>query len=121
MAWFLNRVPKFDWYVVSRGSKSKHRNDTCLKEIGLRLQILKITLHSIMNTSRRIYVCSQETNKHALLITTIKSREIRFSIQISNTFHHRFASATQTLLCKYDMYKLENMKNKPKHTHIPYA
>jgi hypothetical protein len=36
----LNQTHVFDWHVIRRGSKSKHHNDTCLKEIGLRLQII---------------------------------------------------------------------------------
>jgi hypothetical protein len=42
-----------------------------------------------------IYVCSQGTHKHALLITMTKSPEIRFSIRISNMFHHIFAIVAQ--------------------------
>ena len=35
-------------------------------------------------------------------------------------FHDRFAKATLILLCKSNQYKLENMKNEPNNTHIPY-
>ena len=34
---FLNWIPRFDWYVVQLGSKSKPHKDTCLKKIGLHL------------------------------------------------------------------------------------
>ena len=63
---FLNQTPKFDWYVVPRGSHSKHHKDTCLKEIGPCLQILIITLHSLMNTIWKTYVSSVKnpTNMH---------------------------------------------------------
>ena len=36
---------------------------TCLKEIGLYLQILKITLHSIVDIVGRTYVSSLEIDK----------------------------------------------------------
>ena len=42
------------------GSKSKHCKDTCFKEIGLSLGVLIISLHSIVNTTIKIYVSIQE-------------------------------------------------------------
>ena len=42
-------------YLID-GSMSKHHKDTCLKEIGLRLQIFIIYLHSIMNTFEKTNV-----------------------------------------------------------------
>ena len=55
-ACFLNRVLIFDCYMVQWGSKNKHYKDTCWKEIGLHLQILTISLHSIVNTFRKTYL-----------------------------------------------------------------
>jgi len=65
-AYFLNRTPRFDWYVVWRGSKNKLHKDTCLKEIVLRLQILIMTLHSIVNTQLGglMYHIKKSTNMH---------------------------------------------------------
>jgi hypothetical protein len=74
---------------------NKHHKDTCLKEIGPCFRTLITTLYSIVNTFGMIYVCSQGTHKHALLITMTKSPEIRFSIRISNMFHHIFAIVAQ--------------------------
>ena len=51
--------------VVWRGSKSKHHKDACSKEIGLRLQILITTLHSIVNIIERTYLSNLDINKHA--------------------------------------------------------
>ena len=59
----LNRIPIFNWYVVQWGSKSKHRKDTCLKEIELHLQLLVTITHSIMNTIGRTYVFSWGVDK----------------------------------------------------------
>ena len=54
----LNWTPRFDWYLIPSGSKSKPHKDTCLKEIGLRHQAFITTQHSIVNTIRRTYVSS---------------------------------------------------------------
>ena len=40
----------FHWCVLRWGSKSKHHKDTCVKEFGLRPQILVITPHLVANT-----------------------------------------------------------------------
>ena len=50
---FHNRTPILDWCVVRWGSKNKHHEDTCLKEIKLHLQNLCTSSHSIMNTIGR--------------------------------------------------------------------
>jgi hypothetical protein len=55
---FFNWTPRYDWYVVWWGLKSKHHNAICLKEIGLRLQKLKIAFHSLMNIVGRTYIYS---------------------------------------------------------------
>lgn len=34
-------------------------------------------------------------------------------------FHHNFANDTRVLLCNFNQYELENMKNHPNSTHIP--
>ena len=59
---FLYQTPRFDWYVVRWGSKSKYHEGICLKENGLHLQILISTLHPIVNTIERTYVFSWEIN-----------------------------------------------------------
>ena len=48
----------FDWYIYGRGEDQRATiiKDMCLKEIGLRLQILITTLHSIVNTIGRTYI-----------------------------------------------------------------
>ena len=84
---------RFEWYVVRRGSKSKHHKDTCLKEIGLCLQRVITTLHSTTNIIGRAYVFIHKiNNKHALVITITESREVRFSVLFLRMFLHRFAS-----------------------------
>jgi hypothetical protein len=64
----LDRNPRFDWCVVQWGSDSKHHNDTCSKEIGLRLWILSSTLHSIVSTIGTsdlvMYSIKMSTNMH---------------------------------------------------------
>ena len=54
---FLNWTPVFHWCVVRCGSKNKHYKDgTCLKEIGICLQILLPNSHLIVNTIGRTCV-----------------------------------------------------------------
>ena len=57
MARFLKQTPKIDWF--GEDQRSKHRNDTCLKTIGLHLLMLIIP-HSTMNTIGRTYASSSE-------------------------------------------------------------
>ena len=92
--------------------------DTCLKEIGLHLQILITTLHSTMRTIGRTYSSSQEINKHALSITITTSKQVQFSIRSLHMLHRRL---TVDLLTQHEFccWKLEKMKNEPNHTHIP--
>ena len=54
----------FDGYAIQWGSKSRHHKDVCLKEIGLRFQLSKTTLHSTINIVERTYVSTQEINNH---------------------------------------------------------
>ena len=51
----------------------KIHKDTCFKEIGLRLQLLLTTSHSMMDITIEFMTCvfNQEVNKHALLKTMI--------------------------------------------------
>jgi hypothetical protein len=72
----------FDWCVVQWRSKNKHHKDTRLKEIGLHLQLLLITPHSIGNTTERTHVLGEEINIHQLPISITKSTEARSSIPI---------------------------------------
>ena len=56
---FVDRTPIFDWCVVRRGSKNGHLEDTCFKEISLRLHILLILIPlSIADTFGRTFVSS---------------------------------------------------------------
>ena len=91
---FLNWTSRFGWYVVRWGSKSKHRKDTCLKESGLRLQILITTLHSIPNTVGRTSVSSSQSNRHALPIIITNAKVVHFLIRYLHMFHHKIANAT---------------------------
>ena len=56
VARFLNQIPIFERYVVQRGSKGKHHEETCLKEIGLCFRIIIPTLRSIVKAIERTYV-----------------------------------------------------------------
>ena len=82
VVWFLSLdwTHVFDWYVVQWGSKSKHHEDTHLNEIGLCLQILLTTLHSIVNTIGRTYVVNEEINKYVFWTIINKSGDVQFSI-----------------------------------------
>jgi hypothetical protein len=116
----LNRIFICDWYVLMWGSKSKCHKDTCLKEIGLCLQILITSLQFLVSTSGSIYVPNSEINKHVSLITITKVGNVQFIIWFFHIFHRRFANATQGLLCEPNWYNLENMKKESNDTHIPY-
>ena len=72
MTRFLSQSLTF-WLVCGsvRIKEKTLKKDTCLKEIGLHLQISITTLHSIVNTIGRTDVFSEEINKHALPITII--------------------------------------------------
>ena len=95
----LNQTPRFDWYVVCRGSKNTHHKNTHLKEIELHLQILITTQHSIVNSIGRPYVFNVEINKHALPTTITKSKKVWFLIQFLHMFLRRLANATQHKFC----------------------
>ena len=97
---YLNHTPMFDWCVVGWGSKYKRHKDTCLKEIGLHLQISSTTSHSMMITIERTCVYNEGINKHILPITITESKEVQASIWSLLTFHHRFANPTQIWRCK---------------------
>ena len=53
---FMYETPRFDWYVIQRGSKSKHHKTACLKGIGVHIQIPITTLHPVVTTIGRAYV-----------------------------------------------------------------
>ena len=55
----------------------------------------------------------------ALSIIITKSWEVRFSIRFMLMLQHRFANATQVLLCIINRLKLETMKNEPNNIYIP--
>ena len=88
---FLNQTPIFNWCVVQWGSKNKHHTYTCLKEIGVRLQVF--INYSTLNS---------EFNKHALPITLTKSWEMWPSNRFLIMIHHRFVNAIQVSSCKFD-------------------
>ena len=54
----LYQTHVFDWYVIHYDQANKHRKATCVKEIGLCLQITSV--HSTMNTIGRTYVSRLE-------------------------------------------------------------
>ena len=58
MVRFLNQTPRFDRYVIQRGSKSKHREDTRLQEFELYLQIIIHALHSKVKMIEKTYMSS---------------------------------------------------------------
>lgn len=45
----FNRTPMFEWYAVWCGSNNGHQNDTCLKEVGLRVSNNITILNSTFN------------------------------------------------------------------------
>ena len=49
------------------------------------------------------------------------SLSVRFTMWLLQMFHRRFAIVARVWLCKSNEWKLENMKNEPKNTHIPYG
>ena len=53
-------------------------------------------------------------NKHALVITITKSKEVRFSIQFLLMLHHRFANATQVLLGTSNQVEVAEHENSTK-------
>ena len=61
---FLNATPIFDLCTAQWGSKNKHHQDTCVKEVGLCLKILLNYSHSILSTIGRTHVFNAEINKH---------------------------------------------------------
>ena len=73
-------------------NQEMHKHALNWKEIGLRLQILIITLHTIMNIIGRTYVFNQEMHKHALPITITKLEEVCFGIWFWHMFNYRFAN-----------------------------
>ena len=109
---FLDWTSIVDWRVVERYLKNKHHKDTCLR--------LFITPCSIINTIGRKNMFKLRMNKHALPMTITKSWEVWFSIWCLLMLYRRIANATKVSLCKPSWYKLENMKTKPRNTHIPY-
>ena len=62
-------------YVVQWGSTSKYKKDTCLKEIGLCLQIIITNLHS-MNEHNWEDLCIQLRNQQTCTSMITKSSEV---------------------------------------------
>ena len=61
----LNRTPIAGWCVVRGGSNKRHHKDTLLKEIGLGIQILLPTPHSIANKNwEDLYSIKESTTMH---------------------------------------------------------
>lgn len=46
----------FDWSVIRCGSKNKHHNDMCLKEIGLRAQNLLTIQGLVVNIIKELVI-----------------------------------------------------------------
>lgn len=69
----------YDWCVIRSRSKNNHK-DACLKEVGLRFQCLLVTPHSIVIINGKTYVLNYDIKKHALPITIIKSKEVKFYV-----------------------------------------
>jgi hypothetical protein len=84
---FLIGTPRFDWLVCSsariKEQTSRRSMYTCLEEIGLRLSVLVIILHSIMNIIGRTYVSRKGITRHALVITITVAGDVRFSTWFS--------------------------------------
>ena len=65
-----NWTPIFEWYVIRCGSKNKYQKYTCLKEMGLRAQIITI-LGSIVNIIGSQCDCLMNTSILTLIMTKI--------------------------------------------------
>ena len=63
---FLSRTPIFDWCVVWWWSKRLSMGISCLKEVGLFLQIVLTALQPIVATIEKTYAHSIGINKHHL-------------------------------------------------------
>lgn len=73
------------------------------------------TLNSECKWGGSMYLSYEEINKHAPLITMIKSGKVCFLLIL----HHIFAIATRVFpLCKSTYYKLETMENEENNIHI---
>lgn len=72
---FFNGIPIFEWCAVSCGYKNTHHEDTCLKEIALRVYTLLSTLNSMVITIGKTYVFTWGINKHAILMIITKQWE----------------------------------------------
>ena len=69
LIWLLLKQTRIlEWCVVSCGSKSRHQNNMCLKEIGLHAQNLLAILGSVVNIGG-------EHRWHHLCDHAIKDRE----------------------------------------------
>ena len=83
---FLNHILLFEWYVVWWGLKSKRLKDTCLKEIGLCLQILFITLRygvGIGGAQQHM-----KTSKPNILHIKQLKDDLRLAKEAHNTHHY---------------------------------
>ena len=113
---FLSQTPIFGRCTVRWGSKNKHYKGTCWKEIGLHLQFISTTPHSIMNAIKSTYAFSSKIKKHALPITiTTKSRDVRFLMML----HCSFAKHHLNCVNRIRRTSPENMKIELNNTHIP--
>ncbi len=116
VARFRNRTTSIiDWYLVRWGLKSKHHKDTCLQDIGLHLQLLTTTLHSIVYTIGRTYVSSWPLVEVKQIGTTLKHlwyafvTKTRFSwVSLASIFGQircKNEPTTWNLRCKPDTKK----------------
>lgn len=99
-----------DNMCISEDQRTNTINTHITKEIGLRLQILSTISHPIVSTVGRTNVFNQEIDKHVLLITVIKSKEVRFSIPFLPMLHRRLPM--QDKFCCVNLVTM-NMNNEP--------
>ena len=104
--YFFNRICKFDWYVNWKILKNKHHKDKWLKEIGLRLR--RLLLSMAFNSE---YYWEDLKNQHTWTSDNHHYEEVQLSTQYLLMLHCRVANATQVLLHKSNWWKSESMKN----------
>ena len=71
----------------------------------------------VAGCDQRIYVSSSEFNEHALLIIITNLGEVYFSIRFLQTFHRRFANATQVCCVNELVEAGEHKKQTKQHPH----
>ena len=112
---FRNRTPTFDCLWFGEDQSAKHRKDTCLKEIGLRLQIL-MTTQQWTQLGGPTYP-GKESTKHALPITIgdpIFNPVFAYVFIVDLLMQHKFRCVN---LIGRGCWR--TWKNKPKNTHTP--